>query len=44
MGLSQDIVVVNEYTIRLPDGSGTRGSSPGTYVSQYMGRADAVKI
>lgn len=43
MGLSQDIVVVNEYTIRLPDGSGTRGSSPGTYVSQYMGRADAVE-
>lgn len=36
MGLKQDIVIVNEYTVKTASGKGTRGSSPGDYVIQYM--------
>lgn len=41
MGLKQSIVVKNEFTYRLPDGSGTRGSTPGFYVRDYMAREGA---
>lgn len=43
MSLKRDIIVKNEYTLRLPDGSGTRGSTPGNYAVQYMARPDAVE-
>lgn len=36
MGLKQDIVIVNEYTVKTASGKGTRGNSPGNYVIQYM--------
>lgn len=42
MGLKQDIVVVNEFSVKTPDG-GTRGGTPGTYVERYMARTDAVE-
>lgn len=45
MGLKQDVVVVNEFTTRLPSqrksgrgNYGSRGGSPGDYVTQYMAR------
>ena len=37
MGLSQGIVVVNEYTIN-NNGKGSRGSTPGNYIREYMSR------
>lgn len=42
MGLKQDIVVVNEFSVKTPDG-GTRGGTPGAYVERYMARTDAVE-
>ena len=42
MSLKQSIVVVNRFTMKSGSG-GTRGSTPGSYVSQYMGRDDAVE-
>lgn len=38
MGLKQDIVVVNEYTLKQKNGKGSRGSTPGDYVMRYMAR------
>lgn len=38
MGLKQDIIVVNEFTAPLPDGSGSLGSTPGRYIERYMAR------
>ncbi|ROR75973.1 hypothetical protein SAMN06295974_3882 [Plantibacter flavus] len=42
MGLKQDVVVVNEFTIPLPSSNGkmrgTRGGTPGEFVSRYMAR------
>lgn len=38
MSLKKDIVLVNEYTAPLPGGGGTRGSTPGKYVTRYMAR------
>lgn len=38
MGLKQSIVLVNQYTTRNPDGSGSRGATPGSYVVRYMAR------
>lgn len=43
MGLKQSIVVRSQFTYKLPDGSGTRGSTPGDYVKRYMARGDAVE-
>lgn len=43
MGLKQDIVVVNEYTVPLPGGGGSRGGTPGDYVTRYMARDGAVE-
>ena len=40
MGLDQSIVVVNEFSLKTPDG-GTRGGTPGDYVLRYMAREGA---
>lgn len=42
MGLKQNIVVVNEFSVKTPSG-GTRGGTPGQYVERYMARADAIE-
>ncbi|MCI4659590.1 relaxase MobL [Cryobacterium zhongshanensis] len=43
MGLKQDVVVVNEFSVPLPSSNksgkqGTRGGTPGDYVTRYMAR------
>lgn len=43
MSLKQSIVVRNEFTMRMPDGKGTRGSHPGGYITEYMARKGAVE-
>lgn len=43
MSLKQGIVVKNQFTIPQPDGSGTRGATPGQYVERYMARDTAVE-
>lgn len=40
MGLKQDVVIVNEFTVKQGT-SGSRGKSPGRYVMQYMLRKAA---
>ena len=42
MGLKQDIIVVNEFSVKNKSG-GTRGGTPGDYVLRYMAREDAVE-
>lgn len=42
MSLKQSMVVKNRFTVK-SGGQGSRGSSPGAYVEQYMGREDAVE-
>lgn len=48
MGLKQDVVVVNEFTVPLPSGGksskqGSRGGTPGDYVLRYMARDTATE-
>lgn len=43
MGLKQDIVVVNEFSVPLPGGKGSRGGTPGDYVTRYMARDGATE-
>lgn len=43
MSLKGDIVVVNEYTVRGKNGRGSRGGTPGDYVTRYMSREQAVE-
>lgn len=43
MGLKQSIVVVNEYTVKNKSGKGSRGSTPGDYVTRYMARDKATE-
>lgn len=43
MALKQDIVVVNEYTVKGDNGKGSRGSTPGWYVGQYTVRSAAIE-
>lgn len=43
MGLKQDIIVVNEFTVPLVGNSGSRGGSPGDYVLRYMARGGATE-
>lgn len=43
MGLKQDVVVVNEYSVPLPGGKGSRGGTPGAYVTRYMAREQATE-
>lgn len=42
MGLKQDIVVVNEFSVPTVDG-GSRGNTPGDYVIRYMARNGATE-
>ena len=42
MNINQAIVIVNEYSIKV-DSEGTRGSTPGDYVTRYMSREDAIE-
>lgn len=46
MGLKQDIVIVNEFTMKAKSlgGKGTRGSTPGDYVLRYMARDLATEV
>lgn len=43
MSLKRDIVIVNEYTTPLPSGGGSRGGTPGDYVTRYMAREGATE-
>ncbi|MFD2794657.1 relaxase MobL [Promicromonospora vindobonensis] len=43
MGLKQDIVIVNEFSVPQPGGTGSRGATPGRYVERYMARAQATE-
>lgn len=43
MTLKQSIIVVNEYSVPLPDGKGSRGATPGNYVERYMAREQATE-
>ncbi|MEV0443612.1 relaxase MobL [Streptomyces spectabilis] len=43
MGLKQDIIVVNEFSVPLPGGKGSRGATPGVYVTRYMAREQATE-
>lgn len=43
MGLKQDIVVVNEYSIKTGSKGGSRGGTPGDYVLRYMARMGATE-
>lgn len=41
--LRKDVIIVNEYTVKNKSGKGSRGSTPGNYVMQYMARGDATE-
>lgn len=43
MGIKQSIVVKNEFTCKTANG-GTRGSSPGSYIIDYMSRGGATEV
>lgn len=43
MSLKQSIVVVNEFTYKMKSGTGSRGSSPQSYVVDYMARLSAAE-
>lgn len=43
MSLKQSIVIVNEYTVKNKAGKGSRGSTPGSYVTRYMSRNGATE-
>lgn len=43
MSLKTDIVVVNEFSVPLPGGKGSRGGTPGAYVTRYMAREGATE-
>ena len=44
MGLKQDIVIVNEFSVPSPSSKGgSRGGTPGAYVTRYMAREKAVE-
>ncbi|NEA20729.1 relaxase MobL [Streptomyces halstedii] len=43
MSLKQGIVIVNEFSVPLPGGKGSRGATPGDYVTRYMARDQATE-
>ncbi|MDX3020146.1 relaxase MobL [Streptomyces acidiscabies] len=43
MGLKQDIIVINEFSVPLPGGKGSRGATPGDYITRYMAREQATE-
>lgn len=44
MDLKQGIAIINQYTIKGRDGKGSRGSTPGQYVTRYMARDRATEM
>ncbi|QXV57381.1 relaxase MobL [Amycolatopsis sp. TNS106] len=43
MTLRASIVIVNEFSVPLPEGKGTRGATPGHYITRYMAREQATE-
>lgn len=43
MSLKKEIVIVNEYSVPTPGGGGSRGGTPGEYVTRYMAREGATE-
>ena len=43
MGLRESVVIVNEFSVPLPGGKGSRGGTPGNYVTRYMARNQAAE-
>ncbi|MEW1548340.1 relaxase MobL [Streptomyces tsukubensis] len=43
MNLKQGIVIVHEFSVPLPGGKGSRGATPGDYVTRYMARDQATE-
>ncbi|MEV7867532.1 relaxase MobL [Streptomyces sp. NPDC088124] len=43
MSLKQGIVIVNEFSVPLPGGKGSRGATPGDYITRYMARDQATE-
>lgn len=43
MSLKSSIVLVNEFSVPKMGGGGSRGGTPGSYVTRYMAREDAVE-
>ncbi|MFG1858909.1 relaxase MobL [Actinomadura geliboluensis] len=43
MSLKKSVIIVNEFSIKKPDGSGSRGATPGRYVEHYMAREGATE-
>ncbi|MCM2392698.1 relaxase MobL [Streptomyces albipurpureus] len=43
MSLKQGIVIVNEFSVPLPGSKGSRGATPGDYVTRYMARDQATE-
>ncbi|UJW28864.1 relaxase MobL [Saccharothrix sp. AJ9571] len=43
MDLRTSIVIVNEFSVPLPGGKGSRGATPGDYVTRYMARRQATE-
>lgn len=43
MDLKRSVVVINEYTVKTP-GGGSRGGTPGAYITDYMCREDATEV
>lgn len=43
MSLKSDIVIVNEFTVAKGNGRGSRGGTPGSYITSYMARELAVE-
>lgn len=41
--LKTSIIVVNEFSVPLPGGKGSRGATPGAYVERYMARDGATE-
>lgn len=43
MGLKQSITIMNEFTRKMRNNKGTRGATPGQYVTRYMSRPNATE-
>ena len=43
MGLKQSITIMNEFTRKMWNNKGTRGATPGQYVTRYMSRPNATE-
>lgn len=43
MGLEQDVVIVNRFSVPDGRGGGSRGGTPGRFIIRYMSRDDAIE-